>query len=129
MNWRDLQVWKKAHILTTQIYKITKDFPKEERFGLTSQIQRAAYSIPLNIVEGHSRKSATEFLQFLNIARGSLEELRYLLILSCEIDYLSNSDMENLESLAAEICIMLDALIKSLQKVKRESKETGKSKS
>ncbi|MFH2108119.1 MAG: four helix bundle protein [Chrysiogenia bacterium] len=118
MNWRDLQVWKKAHILTIQIYKITKEFPREERYGLASQIQRAAYSVPLNIVEGDSRKSAKEFLQFLNIARGSLEELRYLLILSCEIDYISNSDRENLEWLAAEICIMLDALIKSLQKRK-----------
>ena len=118
MNWRDLLVWKKAHILTIQIYKITKEFPREERYGLASQIQRAAYSVPLNIVEGHSRKSAKEFLQFLNIARGSLEELRYLLILSCEIDYISCLDRDRLEDLAGEISIMLDALIKSLQKGK-----------
>ena len=118
MNWRDLQVWKKSHFLTTEIYRITRDFPKEERYGLTSQIQRAAYSVPLNIVEGHSRKSVKEFLQFLNIARGSLEELRYLLILGCEIDYISIANREKLEEMAAEISIMLDALMKSLCKKK-----------
>jgi four helix bundle protein len=118
MNWRDLQVWKKSHLLTTCIYKITRDFPKEERYGLTSQIQRAAYSIPLNIVEGHSRKTVKEFLQFLNIARGSLEELRYLMILSRDINYISLQEAESLECSAAEIGIMLDALIKSLQKPK-----------
>ena len=118
MNWRDLQVWKKAHALTVQIYKLTSDFPKEERYGLTSQIQRAAYSVPLNIVEGHSRKSVKEFIQFLNIARGSLEELRYLLILCCEIDYISCLDRDRLEDFAGEISIMLDSLTKSLQKVK-----------
>jgi four helix bundle protein len=114
MNWRDLLVWKKSHFLTIEVYKITRYFPKEERYGLTSQIQRAAYSVPLNIVEGHSRKSAKEFLQFLNISRGSLEELRYLLILSCEIDYISCVDRDRLEEIAAEVSRMLDALMKSL---------------
>jgi four helix bundle protein len=124
MNWRDLQVWNKSHLLTKQIYKITRDFPKEERYGLTSQIQRAAYSIPLNIVEGHSRKSVKEFLQFLNIARGSLEELRYLLILCYDIDYISCSDKENLENSAAEICRMLDGLTKSLKKKKIDKEKS-----
>jgi four helix bundle protein len=124
MNWRDLQVWNKSHLLTKQIYKITRDFPKEERYGLTSQIQRAAYSIPLNIVEGHSRKSVKEFLQFLNIARGSLEELRYLLILCYDIDYISCSDKENLENSAAEICRMLDGLTKSLKKKKVDKEKS-----
>ncbi|MBU4268197.1 MAG: four helix bundle protein [Acidobacteria bacterium] len=129
MNWRDLQVWKKSHLLTKQIYQITRGFPKEERYGLTSQIQRAAYSVPLNIVEGHSRKTAREFLQYLNIARGSLEELRYLLMLGCEIDYISIPDRENLESAAAEVCIMLDALIKSLQRGKANRRKVEISKS
>jgi four helix bundle protein len=82
---------------------------------LTSQIQRAAYSVPINIVEGHSRKTVKEYLRFLNIARGSLEELRYLLILGCEIDYISCSDRDRVEDLASEISIMLDSLAKSLQ--------------
>jgi four helix bundle protein len=120
MNWRDLQVWKKAHALTIEIYRLTKKFPPEEKFALTSQLQRAACSIALNIVEGHSRKTSKEFLQFLNIARGSLEELRYLLLLSCDIGYIEQSEMDAMESSAGEICLMLDALIKSIRKGMRD---------
>lgn len=116
MNWRDLEVWKKSHLLTKQVYLLSKDFPKEEKFGLTSQMQRAAYSVPINIVEGHSRRTTKEFLNFLNIARGSLEELRYLLILSQEIGYISNQHVENIESLACEVSCMINALMKSLRK-------------
>ena len=73
-NFRGLIVWQKSHELTMEIYKLTSFFPSDEKFGLVSQMRRAAYSIPANIVEGHSRKSKKEFLQFLNIAKGSLEE-------------------------------------------------------
>jgi len=116
MHWRDLEVWKKSHLLTIQIYRLTKDFPKEERYGLTSQIQRAAYSVPLNIVEGHSRRTTKEFLQFLHIARGSLEELRYLIVLCSEINYVTNAEKDKLDAMASEISCMLNAFIKSLRK-------------
>ena len=116
MNWRDLHVWKKAHALTVEVYRLSKKFPHEEKFGLISQIQRAASSIPINIVEGHSRKTSKEFLQFLNIARGSLEELRYLFILCHDIGYINSADKDGLEELACEISRMLDALIKTLQR-------------
>lgn len=75
-KFKDLVVWQKAHNLTLEIYKITQKFPPDEKYGIVSQMRRAAYSIPANIVEGHSRKSKKEFLQFLNIAKGSLEELK-----------------------------------------------------
>jgi len=116
MTWRDLEIWKKSHLLTKHIYQLTRNFPREERFGLTSQIQRAAYSVPLNIVEGHTRRTSKEFLQFLNIARGSLEELRYLLILCQEIAYISSSDAEKIEAMACEISCMINGLMKSLRK-------------
>lgn len=116
MNWRDLEVWKKSHLLTKEIYLLTKDFPKEERFGLTSQIQRSAYSVPLNIVEGHNRRTSKEFLQFLHIARGSLEELRYLLLLCQDIDYISKENAKRIESLACEVSCMLNALMKALKR-------------
>ena len=73
-SFRDLIVWKKSHELTLEIYKTTKFFPSEEKFGISSQIRRAAYSISANIVEGHPRKTKKEFIQFLSIAKGSLEE-------------------------------------------------------
>ena len=116
MNWRDLHVWKKAHALTIEIYRLTKRFPSEEKFGLISQLQRAASSIPINIVEGHSRKTSKEFLQFLNIARGSLEELRYLCLLSRDLGFVTPADRDGLEESASEIARMLDALIKTLQR-------------
>ena len=116
MNWRDLDVWKKSHLLTKQIYLLTRSFPKEERYALTSQIQRAAYSVPLNIVEGHTRRTSKEFLQFLNIARGSLEELRYLLMLCQEIDIISLMDAEKTEAMACEVSCIINWLMKSLRK-------------
>ncbi len=79
-SFMDLIVWQKSHQLTLDVYRTTSLFPNSEKFGLVSQMRRAAYSIPSNIVEGHSRKSRKEFLQFLSIAKGSLEELKYSII-------------------------------------------------
>jgi four helix bundle protein len=80
-GYRDLKVWQKAHELTLDIYQLTKEFPDEEKFGLISQMRRAAYSVPSNIVEGKSRSSQKEFKFFLTIARGSIDELNYFLLL------------------------------------------------
>ena len=76
MYWKDLDVWEKAHELVLSIYRIIAKFPDTEKYALSDQLKRAAYSIPANIVEGHSRKTSKEFMQFLYHARGSLEELR-----------------------------------------------------
>jgi four helix bundle protein len=90
-SWMDLDVWKIAHNLTLKLYEMTKSFPSEERFRLTDQICRAATSIPTNIAEGKGRTSLREYLQFLSIARGSVEEVKYLLLLSRDLSYVSES--------------------------------------
>lgn len=87
MNHKELDVWKESIELTKKIYNITKNFPKEELYGLTSQIRRASVSIPSNIAEGSARNSDKEFIQFLYVSLGSLAELETQLIISKEIEY------------------------------------------
>lgn len=106
-TFKDLIIWQKSHYLTLEVYKITSKFPPEEKYGITSQIRRAAYSIPSNIVEGHSRKSKKEFLQFLNIAKSSLEELKYFIILSGDLNYISKKDQNHLEEITEEVSKLL----------------------
>lgn len=115
-SFRDLVVWQKSHKLTLDVYRISSQFPNEEKFGLISQIRRAAYSIPSNIVEGHSRKSKKEFLYFLNIAKGSLEELKYFLILVRDLGYIDDAEHKDLEAKSEEISKMLFSFTKSLSK-------------
>ena len=86
-NFRELIVWQKSVSFVTEIYKLTEDFPKNEIFGLTSQIRRAAVSVPSNISEGHSRRSSLDYLQFLKISRGSLAELETQLLISKNLRY------------------------------------------
>ena len=83
----DLIVWQRAHALVLRIYEMTRRFPKEELYGLTSQVRRSAVSVPANIAEGFCRKSAPEKVRFLNIAHSSLEETRYYLILTQDLGY------------------------------------------
>ena len=78
----NLEVWKVAHQLTVEVYKITQSFPKSEQFGLTSQVRRSVSSVPTNIIEGQARQYKKEFIQFLYVAKGSLEETNYHLYLS-----------------------------------------------
>ena len=113
-SFKDLIIWAKSHQLTLEIYRLTKNFPSDEKYGLISQIRRAAYSIPSNIVEGHSRKSKKEFLQFLNIAKGSLEELKYFIILSADLKYITKDQQHNLDELAEEVSKILYVFTKSL---------------
>ncbi len=87
-TFQDLKVWQKAHSLTLKVYKNTSGFPQQEWFGLSKQIRASALSIAANIVEGHTRKSRKDFLHFLNIAKGSLEETKYHLILSRDLNYI-----------------------------------------
>ncbi len=113
-SFRDLIVWQKSHQLTLDVYRTTSLFPNSEKFGLVSQMRRAAYSIPSNIVEGHSRKSRKEFLQFLSIAKGSLEELKYFIILSNDLDYIDDETSKRLEKFSEEVSKLLYAFTKSL---------------
>ena len=93
-TFQDLIVWQKGHKFVLEIYKITKSFPKEEVYGLTSQFRRAVVSITGNIAEGYKRTSAKEELRFYNISQVSLEECRCFLILSNDLDYIENRDKQ-----------------------------------
>jgi four helix bundle protein len=103
MYWKELDVWKESHKLTLEIFKITENLPGEEKFGIIAQMRRASYSVPLNIVEGHSRRSSKEFLQFINISRGSLEELRYLNLLCQDLKYYDDKIFSQIETKAEKI--------------------------
>jgi four helix bundle protein len=96
-DFKKYDIWQLSHSLTLEVYKITSNFPKEEIYGLSSQIRRAVSSIPTNISEGCGRNSDKEFNQFLNIALGSANETEYLLILSRDLNYLNKEAFENLE--------------------------------
>ena len=113
-SWHDLIVWQKAHLLALEVYRITKVFPADERYRLIDQLCRAATSVPTNIAEGKGRDSLAEFNHFLVIARGSLEETRYLLLLARDLGYIAADQQAHLESIATEISKMLNALLKSL---------------
>ena len=86
-NFQDLIVWQKAHQFVLSVYRLSKGFPREEIYGLTSQLRRAAISVPANIAEGFKKKGRLDKVRFMNIAQGSLEECRYYLILSNDLEY------------------------------------------
>ncbi len=109
--WKDLVVWQKSHKLVIEIYKATEIFPDKERFGLTQQLRRSAVSVAANIVEGKSRKTDKEFASFLYNSRGSLEETRYHLLLSKDLNYINPEDYEAIEKMAAEVSYLLNKLI------------------
>jgi len=91
-HFRQLKVWQEAHKLVLMVYQVTKEFPSDERFGLVSQMRRAAISVPANIAEGFKRRGIQDKIRFYNIAEGSLEELKYFLILSKDLGYISSND-------------------------------------
>jgi len=115
-SYRDLVVWQKSMALVSAVYKMTAAFPRSERFGLTSQIQRAAVSIPSNIAEGQGRLATKEFRQFLGVARGSLKELETQLLISIDLGHTSQEQAGACLDLADEVGRMLNALIKVLGK-------------
>jgi four helix bundle protein len=114
-SYRELKVWQLGVALVTKIYKLTKDFPITERYGVTSQIQRAAVSIPANIAEGHARDSTKEFLHHLSFALGSLAELETLLHVANQLNYLPTWTFDELSDHCNEIGRMLRGLQKSLK--------------
>jgi len=113
-SFRDLLVWDKAHQLTLAVYSATAPFPKEEVYGLTSQIRRAASSIPANIAEGCGRGSTADFVRFLHIAAGSASELEYHLFLACELKMLDTPNYTNLFGQVTEVKRMLSRFTQKL---------------
>ena len=109
----DYAVFKRAHALTPEVYRLTRQLPKEETYGLVSQMRRAAYSIPMNLKEG-SAGSGNEFARYVRIAIGSKEELEYQLMLANDLGYISKEQCKRLSSEVAEIGKMLYALLRKL---------------
>ncbi|SFH86084.1 four helix bundle protein [Planctomicrobium piriforme] len=114
-DFRQFDVWSKAHALTLNIYRQTQDFPQCELYGLTSQIRRSAASVAANIAEGCGRQSDADFARFLNIAAGSVSETEYHLLLAKDLGYLAEEAHSQLEPLAAEVRRMLAGLLRRLQ--------------
>jgi len=114
-NFYHLKIWQKAHQLTLDIYKITISFPRYELYGITSQLRRAVSSVPANIVEGYSRRSKKEFVQFLYQARGSLDETIYFLILSKDLGYITDKKFNSLIEPASELMKMLNSFITKIK--------------
>jgi four helix bundle protein len=114
-TYRDLLVWQKSIQMVKQVYAATKSFPREEIYGLTSQMRRAAVSIPSNIAEGKGRFSKPDLLHFFTQARGSLLELETQIIIAQELDYLSRSAAKQLLSLTAEVGRMLNGFLRAFR--------------
>lgn len=106
-NYKELIVWQKAMDLAENVYKATSKFPKEEIYGLTSQIRRSAVSIPSNIAEGYSRNTRGEFIQFLGIAKGSLSELETQVLLSVRLGLIKDTESEIILNLCIEVSKIL----------------------
>ena len=114
-DFRKLLVWKKSHALVLEAYRLSRDFPREEMFGLTSQLRRCAVSVPSNIAEGCGRGSDPDFARFLSIAMGSSSELEYQLLLAKDLGYVETISHEALEAKVIEIKRMLASLIQRVQ--------------
>ena len=114
-NFRNLEVWKKSHKLTLKVYESTSQFPREEIYGLTSQIRRACASIPTNIAEGSGRESAADFARFLQIAVGSASETEYLILLAHDLKYITGNQYTELIDTTIRVRKMLITLLKSVR--------------
>jgi four helix bundle protein len=119
-DFRNLKVWQAAHQLTLEVYKRTKSFPADERFGLTSQLRRAASSIEANLAEGCGRGSDDDFARFVQIVTGSASEVQCHLILAHDLGYLDADSLQNLEEQSHQVKKMLVSLLQRLKKPARE---------
>jgi len=117
-SFEDLSVWHKSHQLVLTIYRMTNEFPREEKFGLVAQMRRAAVSIPANIAEGFKKRGLRDKINFYNIAQGSLEELRYYVILAHDLGFVKETAA--LRADALEIGRMLHGLIRSIEAAKSD---------
>lgn len=109
-RFTDLQVWQKGHALALSVYRLSQKFPTDERFGMISQLRRAAVSVPTNIAEGSKRRTRQEYARFLNIAEGSIAEVEYLLMLARDLGYLPADPARTSMDEASEIARMLHGL-------------------
>jgi four helix bundle protein len=121
-SYRDLIVWQKATAMVTEIYRATQRFPREEMFGLTSQLRRSAVSVASNIAEGQGRLSKGEFRHFLGQARGSLIEMETQLVIAGNLGFLTSKSVSGLMDLSGEVSRLLHGLIKSLQPAEATSR-------
>lgn len=127
-TYMGLDVWNKSHELVLRTYKITRDFPKHELFGLSSQLRRAASSVPANIAEGNGKQYLRGYIQSLYISRGSLNETKYFYLLSKDLEYITEDLFNETDKFIDRITMMLMGLIRSL-KAKLAEREKKKTKS
>ena len=128
-NFRDLRVWQVAKLLVTEIYEITRNFPKHEIFGLAQQIQRAAVSVPSNIAEGHARGSRKEYTQFLIIARGSLAEVETQLEIAVDLGYIAQDSLTEIIEKIDYLGRMMNKLLVALKSPENRTPKTEPRKS
>jgi four helix bundle protein len=121
-NYKDLKIWYKAHEFTVKIYEVTKQFPREEIYGVTSQMRRPASSIPANIAEGCGKFTQLDLARFLNIALGSANESEYFVLLTKDLSYLSLENFEILNKIINEIKAMLITLVKKVRQANEAAK-------
>jgi four helix bundle protein len=114
-DFRNLKVWQKAHALTLDVYRETRSFPTDERYGLTSQVRRSCASVPANLAEGCARTTDTEFARFVNIGLGSASETDYHLLLSRDLNYLDDAVYRSLFDQISEVKRMLNSFERSLR--------------
>ena len=120
-DFRNLKVWEKSHRLTMAIYSITGTFPRQEMYGLTGQLRRAAASVPANIAEGCGRDTNAELARFLQIAMGSASELEYHLLLAHDLAYIDDKNYTSVNAQVVQVKKMLAPLIKSLRVTRKRS--------
>ena len=122
-SFKDLECWQQAHKFVMAVYAVTKQFPEDERYGLTSQFRRAAVSIAANICEGYRKLSRADKLRFLNIAQGSLEECRYYILLSLDIEYIDQDTYSNLNFLINGTSWKLNGYAATMNKNRKLNRE------
>ena len=115
-TYRDLIVWQKSMKMVQDVYRLTKDFPKEEMYGITSQIRKSSVSIPSNIAEGYGRRSTQDYVRFLKISNGSLYELQTQLEIALQLKFMCKIDFDLIYEASREIERMLASLITKLEK-------------
>jgi four helix bundle protein len=120
-HWQNLEVWQKAHRMVLDVYRVVQRFPAAERFRMTDQLCRAAISVPTNIAEGKGRNSIREYIAFLSIARRSVEEVQYLLLLAKDLGYLDEACYHRLHQGYTDVGKMLTRLIRALGRWVRPS--------
>ena len=124
-SYRDLEVWQKAMDLVTDCYRVTQNFPRSEIYGLSSQLQRAAVSIPANIAEGQGRQHRQEFIYYLSIAYGSLMELETHLQIAQRLGYIETTEIESLLNVCNQVGRLLNGLLRSLRQNRANHRQSN----